>query len=165
MLTCNKHHEHALSHSIAAADESLATFASALVLLAEAEQSAKIENDVIKDLTTSICTEIAQLQKLSFKKHKHMRAYIEQSDKTCFIPSSEQCYTLNETISKLYPIVNSLSLTLEERMELYELVQENQQWYKKRRELFSYSHRFDNDPATTWLSIYCPFVEKEKPAL
>ncbi|WP_338750554.1 hypothetical protein [Bacillus sp. FJAT-52991] len=165
MLACEKHHEHTFSHAMIVGDEALSAFVSALVLLAKAEQCVEIENDAIKDLATSICAEIAQLQKVLFKKNKRVLAYFEQSGKAYLNSPLEQPDTLGESMSKLYLIVNSLSLTTEERKELYELLEENQQWYKKRRALFSCSHRFNNDPATTWLSIYCPFIEKEKPAL
>ncbi|OZI11762.1 hypothetical protein CEW92_09905 [Bacillaceae bacterium SAS-127] len=165
MLTCKDQHECPLSHSIVVAEKALSTFAAALALLIEAEQRMDIENEAMQDLITSICAEIAQLQKLLFKKNKRLLMYFEQSGESYISDPFDQSLLLSDSLSKFHTVANSLSLTMEERKELYEALEENQQWYKKRRALFSYSSRFNNDPATTWLSIYCPFIERGKPAL
>ncbi|PAQ16634.1 hypothetical protein CD798_00685 [Bacillaceae bacterium SAOS 7] len=152
MLTDGKHHQSFL-RSVQSLDQSFLVLIEALVQLAEAECHYVGKEEILKEFIAYTNMEIAQLQRLILKKNKRWIKYFEQIDGPCFIDGCDHSALLSNQMAQMKEIINSLSLSTEERQEMYELLQENQILYKKRQSLLRSQSFLENDPATRWLSF------------
>jgi hypothetical protein len=160
MNKCLKQQLHSLSRSIIAVEKALTAYLQSLVLLCEAEIHLNGEEKNIKDFIFFTLIEIAQLQKFLLRKRKRLVAHLNQHEWLDSEYTFDNCLSPLDCISKLKNAANSLFLSTWDRKELYDLMEENKQLYKKRITLSSYHRRPKNDPATRWIA--CPPLHTKK---
>jgi hypothetical protein len=161
MNKCLKQHLHSLSRSLIAVEEALTTYVQSLASLCEAEIHLKVEEKNIKDFVFIILIEITQLQKFLLRKNKRLAAHFNQHEWPVSEYTFDNCLSLLDCTSKLKHAANSLFLSTRDRKELYDLLEENKQLYKKRFTLFSYQTRSENDPATRWIPHHPSHTKKQ----
>lgn len=152
-MLADRKHQQSFLRSIQSLDESFLALTEAFIQLAEAERYYVAEEEVLKEFIVYTNMEIVQLQRLILKKNKRWVQYFEQLDGPCFIKGRDHSALLANQMAQMKEIVNSLSLSTEERQEMYELLQENQLVYRKRQSLLRSQSFLENDPATRWLSF------------
>jgi hypothetical protein len=156
-----KQHLHSLSRSITAVEEALAAYLQSLALLCEAEIHLKDEEKNIKDFVFFTFTEIAQLQKFLLRKNKRLAAYFNQHEWPVPEYTFDNGLSPLDSISKLQHVANSLSLSTGDQEELYDLLEENKQLYKKRVTLFSYQTSSESDSATSQILRHSSHTKKQ----
>ncbi len=161
MNKCLKQQLHSLARSIIDVEKALTAYVQSFALLCEAEIHFKGDEKNIKDFVFFALLEIAHMQKFLLRKNKRLAAHFNQHEWPVSEYTFDNCLSPLDCIYKLKHVANSLFLSTRERKDLYDLLEENKQLYKKRFALSSYQTRPKNDPATRWLAVHPSRTKKQ----